>query len=202
MCCCTGSLRCSGLEVFGCWAEHGVSGSKGEGYVLDGVCVRVCGEQFDGATAHLIKLPIDRGQSANPELKPTTADIRTAQRQAEPCWRSARVHPLFRLGTEQLVQQKVSFPNGGPQQTPGVIVMHIDDTVGPNIDPALKGLVVVFNASDEATTQTVADTAGRRYSLHSEQANGPNRIVKTSVHDKRTGRFTVPARTVAVFAQQ
>jgi hypothetical protein len=54
------------------------------------------------------------------------------------------------------VQQKVSFPNGGPQQTPGVIVMHIDDTVGPNIDPALKGLVVVFNASDEATTQTVA----------------------------------------------
>ena len=131
------------------------------------------------------KWPYMRPLLANPELKPTTADIRAAQRQAETLLEIRQSSPLFRLGTERLVQQKVSFPNGGPQQTPGVIVMHIDDTVGPNVDPALKGLVVVFNASDEATTQTVADTAGRRYALHSVQANGSDRIVKTATHTQR-----------------
>ena len=100
------------------------------------------------------------------------------------------------------MQQKVSFPSGGPSQTPGVIVMRIDDTVGPNVDPALKGLVVVFNASDEATTQTVAATAGQRYDLHPVQANGSDPVVKTATHNARTGQFTVPARTVAVFAQR
>ena len=37
-------------------------------------------------------------------------------------------------------------------ETPGVITMRIDDTKGRNLDPRLKGLVVVFNASPEATT--------------------------------------------------
>ena len=106
------------------------------------------------------------------------------------------------LGTEQIVQQKVSFPGGGPSQTPGVIVMRIDDTVGPDVDSALKGLVVVFNASDEATIQTLAATAAQRYELHSVQANGSDPVVKTALHNGETGQFTVPARTVAVFAQR
>jgi hypothetical protein len=110
--------------------------------------------------------------------------------------------PLFHLGTERLIQQKVSFPQGGPEQTPGVIVMRIDDTVGRNVDPKLKGLVVVFNASDEATTQTVAATAGQRYALHAVQAGGRDQIVKAAEHDRATGEFRVPARTVAVFAQR
>ena len=100
------------------------------------------------------------------------------------------------------MQQKVSFPSGGPNQTPGVIVMRIDDTAGPNVDRALKGLVVVFNASDEPTTQTVAATARQRYDLHPVQANGTDPAVKTATHNARTGQFTVPARTVAVFAQR
>ena len=45
-------------------------------------------------------------------------------------------------------------PNGGPNQTPDVMVMRINDTVGPTVDRALKGLVVVFNASDEAAPPT------------------------------------------------
>ena len=104
-------------------------------------------------------------------------------------------------GHGTLVQQKVSFPLGGPEQTPGVIVMRIDDTVGPNVDPKLKGLVVVFNASDEATTQTLAATAGQRYALHPVQAGGSDEVVKAAEHDAATGEFRVPARTVAVFAQ-
>ena len=77
--------------------------------------------------------------------------------------------------------------------------MKIDDTVGPNSDPARKGLVVVFNASDEATTQQVPGAARAGYSLHPVQATGSDPVVRTASYDSTAGRFTVPARTVAVF---
>ena len=148
------------------------------------------------------KWPFMRPLLANPELEPGEADIRAAKRQARSLLALRESSPLFHLGTARLVQQKVSFPRGGPEQTPGVIVMRIDDTVGRDVDPALKGLVVVFNASDEATTQTVAATAGQRFALHPVQANGSDPVVHTATHDAGTGGFTVPARTVAVFAER
>jgi len=148
------------------------------------------------------KWPYMRPLLADPDLKPTTAEIRTAKRQARSLLEIRESSPLFHLGTERLVQQKVSFPNGGPGQTPGVIVMRIDDTRGPDVDRALKGLVVVFNGSDEATTQTVTATAGQRYHLHPVQADGSDRVVRTATHNARNGQFTVPARTVAVFARR
>ena len=80
--------------------------------------------------------------------------------------------------------------------------MRIVDTVGRDVDPRLKGLVVVFNASPEATTQTVAGTAGQRFGLHPVQAGGADPVVKGSAYDRRAGSFTVPARTVAVFVQR
>ncbi len=139
---------------------------------------------------------------ANPALDPAPADIRTARRQANVLLELRQSTPLFHLGSARLVQQKVSFPGGGSEQTPGVIVMRIDDTVGRDVDPRLKGLVVVFNASPEATTQTVAGTAGRRFGLHPVQANGADPVVKGSAYDRRAGTFTVPGRTVAVFVQR
>jgi hypothetical protein len=59
--------------------------------------------------------------------------------------------------------------------------------------------VVVINASDEATNQTVSGTAGSAYALHPVQAGGSDSVVKTASHDPASGTFTVPARTVAVF---
>ena len=90
----------------------------------------------------------------------------------------------------------MSFPNGG---TPGVIVMAIDDTAGRDLDRKLGGVVVVFNATPETTSQTVASLAGRRYRLHPVQAQGGDPVVKRSAHTRATGTFEVPARTVAVF---
>jgi pullulanase-type alpha-1,6-glucosidase len=139
---------------------------------------------------------------ADPDLQPSEAEIRTAKRQARALLKIRLSSPLFHLGTERLVQQKVSFPRGGPEQTPGVIVMRIDDTVGPNVDPKLKGLIVVFNATDGATSQTIAATAGQRYALHSVQAGGSDPVVRAAEHDAATGEFRVPARTVAVFVQR
>ena len=93
----------------------------------------------------------------------------------------------------------MSFPNGGPSQTPGVIVMAIDDRTGRDLDRKLEGVVVVFNASDEPTTQTVAPLAGRRYELHPIQAASSDPIVRASSYRRASGAFTVPARTAAVF---
>ena len=137
---------------------------------------------------------------ADPALKPSAADIASAKRQADTLLQIRQSTPLFRLGTARLVQQKVSFPGGGPDQPPGVIVMRIDDDkVGRDVDRRLRGLVVVFNASPAATSQTIGATAGQRYGLHPVQASGPDPVVRTASHDRRTGTFTVPARTAAVF---
>ncbi|HZA72532.1 MAG TPA: alpha-1,6-glucosidase domain-containing protein [Propionibacteriaceae bacterium] len=104
--------------------------------------------------------------------------------------------------TEDSSPSGVNAHNGGPEQTPGVIVMRIDDTVGRDVDPRPKGLVVVFNARPDATTQTVAGTAGQRFGLHPVQANGADAVVKGSVQNRQAGSFTVPGRTVAVFVQR
>ena len=148
------------------------------------------------------KWPYMKPLLADPALDPAPADIRAARRQANALLAIRQSTPLFHLGTAGRVQQKVAFPSGGPDQTPGVIVMRIDDTVGADVDPQLKGLVVVFNASPEATTQTVAGTAGQRFALHPVQANGTDPVVKGSTYHRQAGSFTVPGRTVAVFVQR
>ena len=136
---------------------------------------------------------------ADPALDPDTSEIRSAEQAARELLEIRRSSALFRLGSARLVQQKLSFPSGGPSQTPGVIVMRIDDTVGRDVDRSRKGVLVVFNASDRATTQRVPGAARAGYRLHPVQANGSDPVVRTAGYDGRTGEFTVPARTVAVF---
>ena len=118
------------------------------------------------------KWPFMRPLLADPALKPGAADIQAAHARAEELLRIRFSSPLFRLGSAELIQDRVSFPIGGPGQTPGVIVMAIDDRRGRDIDRKLDGVVVVFNASPEPTSQTVASLAGRRYLLHPVQASG------------------------------
>jgi len=81
--------------------------------------------------------------------------------------------------------------------TAGVIVMSLDDRQGADLDPRYEGIVVIFNASNEATTQSLPTHAP--YSLHPIQASGSDSVVRTSSYNSTTGSFTVPARTVAVF---
>ncbi|RII17085.1 Pullulanase precursor [Streptomyces sp. YIM 130001] len=94
----------------------------------------------------------------------------------------------FALRTAGEVQDKLSFPLSGKDETPGVVTLRVDD------------LVVVFNATPEETDQRVEDLAGSRYGLHPVQGSGADPVVKDASYDTRTGTFTVPARTVAVFA--
>ncbi|WP_026553499.1 pullulanase-type alpha-1,6-glucosidase [Arthrobacter sp. H20] len=135
---------------------------------------------------------------ADTALKPSPNDIEAARNQAQELLTIRKGSPLFSLGTAELVQQKLSFPNAGPDQAPGVIVMHLDDTVGPDVDPERKGIVVVFNASDEATLQQVPGAEGQAYVVHATQAGGSDDVVRQAEAGS-DGSFSVPARTVAVF---
>ena len=96
----------------------------------------------------------------------------------------------------------MTFPNSGPDATPGVIVMLIDDLVGDDVDPELEGALVVFNASPEAITEQVDGLAGREFALTDAQANGADAVVKTTAWDAATGTVTVPARSVAVLVDE
>lgn len=77
--------------------------------------------------------------------------------------------------------------------------MAIDDRTGRDLDPKLAGVVVVFNATPQATTQTLASLAGRRYALHPVQGAGGDPVVRRSTYEAASGTFAVPARTVADF---
>ncbi|WP_344387633.1 pullulanase-type alpha-1,6-glucosidase [Asanoa iriomotensis] len=135
---------------------------------------------------------------ADPALKPGPADMASAAAGAASFVRIAGSSPLFALPSATEIQRRVAFPIGGPSQTPGVIVMTLDDTTGKDLDRRWERIVVVFNATPTATTQTLPGTAGRTYSLHPIQASGSDAVVKTARHTGG-GTFTVPARTVAVF---
>ena len=149
------------------------------------------------------KWPYMKPLLANPALKPAASDVRTASAEAQDLLRLRFSSPLFRLGTADAINAKVSFPASGTAEAhQGVIAMRVDDTKGIDADPALKGLVVVFNASDEAVTQKVPGLAGAALSLSPVQAQGSDAVVKTSTWDASTGAASVPARTVAVFVQR
>lgn len=135
---------------------------------------------------------------ADPALVPTPQDIAAAEAAAQDLLELRFSTDLFRLGSAELIEQKVSFPAGGPDAVPGVVVMRIDDTVGRDVDRRLDGVLVVMNASDEAAPISVEGLAGERYRLSPVQATGSDPVVRTTTWDRATGTVTVPARTVAV----
>jgi pullulanase-type alpha-1,6-glucosidase len=145
------------------------------------------------------KWPYAQPLLANPALKPAPADIATAEEQSRTLLRIRQTSPLLHLGSAALIQQKLSFPNSGPNETPGVIAMRLDDTVGRNVDPFLRGMVIVFNATPNQVTERIAATSGQRYFLDPFQLFGRDTVVKQSRTDPTMGSFTVPGRTVAVF---
>ena len=148
------------------------------------------------------KWPYQKPLLADKALKPTAADVATATAQAQDLLKLRFSTPLFRLGSADLIEQKVSFPaSGTAAQHDGVIVMRIDDTVGRNVDPRLKGAVVVFNTGPDPVTQSVPGLTGS-WQLSPVQAAGADPVVKTARWDQRGTSFTVPGRTVAVFVQR
>ena len=130
---------------------------------------------------------------ANPALKPSAADVQSASAQAQALLKLRFSSPLFRLGSADAINAKVSFPvSGSADAHQGVIVMRVDDTVGADVDPALKGLVVVFNGSGAAVDQLLPGMTGAGLALSPVQSAGADAVVKTSRWDSSTSTLSVP----------
>ncbi|WP_157002803.1 pullulanase-type alpha-1,6-glucosidase [Agromyces laixinhei] len=139
---------------------------------------------------------------ADPALKPGAADIAAAEASALDLLRVRSSVDLLQLGSAELIDEKVSFPNSGADATPGLVTMLIDDLVGEDVDPALDGALVVFNASPTAITEEVDGLAGRSFELADALADGSDPVVKTTAWEAATGTLTLPARTAAVLVEE
>lgn len=139
---------------------------------------------------------------ADPVLKPGAADIAAAETSALDLLRVRSSVDLLQLGSAELIDQKVTFPNSGAGATPGLIAMLVDDLVGDDVDPALDGALVVFNASPEPITEQLDGLAGRPFALAAAQADGADPVVKTTEWDASSGTVTIPARSVAVLVDE
>ncbi|MEU9852815.1 pullulanase-type alpha-1,6-glucosidase [Streptomyces sp. NPDC047974] len=123
----------------------------------------------------------------NPNLTVGCEEIDGASAAYRDLQRIRATEPGFSLATAGQVQERLSFPLSGTEETPGVITMRLGD------------LVVVFNATPDERAQTVAALAGTAYGLHPVQANGSDAVTRSASYEAGSGTFTVPARTVAVF---
>lgn len=123
----------------------------------------------------------------NPALTVGCAQIDGASAAYRDLQKIRTTEPVFSLATAGQVQEALTFPLSGTDETPGVITMRLGD------------LVVVLNASPRSAAQRVTGLAGSSYALHPVQAAGSDPVVKSASYEAGSGTFTVPARTVAVF---
>ena len=96
------------------------------------------------------------------------------------------------------MQRRLSFPLGGPGETPGVIVMSLD---GTGLDRRWRRVVVVFNATEDPAAETVPALAGVELRLHPDLTASADPLLRTATAttEGAGARLTVPARSVAVF---
>jgi hypothetical protein len=76
--------------------------------------------------------------------------------------------------------------------------MGLSDADG-SVDRRHDEIVVLINANREGQIFTVGDFAGRRFFLHPAQKASHDPVVRTASFDGGSGKFSVPARTAAVF---
>ncbi|MFF9426876.1 pullulanase-type alpha-1,6-glucosidase [Streptomyces sp. NPDC014746] len=145
------------------------------------------GRGLPPAADNKAKWSYDRPLLTNPALTVGCAQIDGASAAYRDLQKIRTTEPVFSLATTERVQDALSFPLSGPDETPGVITMRLGD------------LVVVLNATPGSTAQKVSGLAGEDYRLHPVQAGGSDPVVRTAAYDPASGTFTVPARTVAVF---
>ena len=130
---------------------------------------------------------------SDPALLPRQPDMPAATFAAQDLLELRFSSPLFRLGTESAIQQKLSFPDGGPDQHGG---RHRDGDRRhrrhrrrPGRRAAAGGVQRII-----ANPEQIAGAEGME--LSEVQADGRDPVVQETVVEGDTA--TVPGRTVAV----
>jgi pullulanase-type alpha-1,6-glucosidase len=134
---------------------------------------------------------------ADPALAPATEHLRATVDRALELLRIRKSSPLFTLDDAALVQAKLSFPAPGGAAGDGVVLAYLDDTVGPDLDPGRRGVLVLINPRPDA--RDVALPVGDGWSLHEVQQTSTDPVVRGIQVDGSTVRM--PARTVAVLVR-
>lgn len=143
--------------------------------------------------------PIMQPLLANAAYTPQPTNIASANAAFEEFLRIRYSSELFRMTSLAEIQHNLTFLNTGPNQTPGLIVMKLDDSHGD-----LRGLnhiVVVFNATAATVNFTDAQLKGLHLHLHPIQMQSSDPIVRQSTFNGAQGTASVPALTTAVFVQ-
>lgn len=135
---------------------------------------------------------------ANSALKPTAAHIEHSSELVNQLIELRFSSDLLRLGSADLINEKITFPESGANATPGLITMFIDDTLGIDADPERDSALVVFNASPNEIVEVLPALIGRDLVLSEIQQGGVDEIVKGTEWDAETGTLIIPARSVAV----
>ena len=129
---------------------------------------------------------------SNAALKVTAADRTRASDHLRELLSIRNSTPLFRLPTAQAVQNQLTFLNGGPNQTPGVIVMKLSGGAPPT--------KMCWWSSTPPTPPTPSRTpASRRSSSTCTRRSRPARTRWSRAVKPAATRLSVPALTTAVF---
>lgn len=135
---------------------------------------------------------------ADPDLGASKEEIEFASVVFREFLQIRKSSKLFRLETADQVKDVVSFPNTGPDPTPGLIVMHLNDR--DDIDPQYKEIVVLFNAHPDEVLFSDPALVEKAFVLHPVQQSSRDERVVGSTYNASDGSFIIPARTTAVFA--
>jgi pullulanase len=136
----------------------------------------------------------------NPNIKPSTKEIRWTNAVFQDLLKIRASTPLFRLRTAEEIQQRLKFYNVGAKQIPTVIVGHLDGRgyAGGNFDD----VVYLINVGLQTKTLAIAELRGKALALHPVQANakaGDQRVKRDAKWNAAQGVFVIPARSAVVF---
>lgn len=138
---------------------------------------------------------------SNDALRASPDDIAVARCMCLDLLRLRASSPLFTLGDPEAIMEKVSFPGSGPEATPGLMLMLVDDTVGTPRDPDREGILIALNFGTVAVREQVAVLAGQDgWKLSAIQQNGADERVRGATVDG--DHLVVPPLTAAVFEKR
>lgn len=137
---------------------------------------------------------------ANAAIRPTPADMTFASGAFRDLLRLRASSRLFRLRSAAEIKARLSFPNVGPGQNPVVLVGHLE---GGGLEGAnFSQLLYFINVDDSAQVITLPGEASKPWVLHPVHLGDSAadlRPRQDAIHDRATGRFTVPPRTALVY---
>jgi pullulanase len=136
-------------------------------------------------------------------IKPSARDIRFTRDAFLDLLKIRSSSSLFRLRTADDVAQRLTFYNTGPNQTPTVIVGHLD---GRGLAGAgFAEVLYAINVGKEATQLSLPMLQNRRFVLHPVHlaaGAADARVAAQAKWGAAEGLLSVPARTALVFVAQ